>query len=275
MSFTTLIQSGADAASDISQLLGSSQQENICGCKTERAVHVVNELITPKVNYESWTEFARLVYQVQDDYCSCLATAVHNELSQHKTSVVLGSVCLIHSTPINLPHLQKHGSQIIARLTKNKGMFWCQMVAHLVYTRVIRAASIYNDVLTFGTDFEDDIDLNKTRIDCMVHIMQQEIRHTFSGAMPFSIYTLCSGFVSTLLVKNFVFFDNSDFTAFTDSQFHTLILTLCTGLHARLGKLSPLHVLDSELLQFICSWLQASQLLKHLVFHTQEQWLCS
>ena len=96
-----------------------------------------------------------------------------------------------HITPINLPYLQVHGSRIIARLTKIKGMFWCQMVAHLVYTRVMRAAAIYNDVLAFVVDFQDTIHANETHIERMVHIMQQEVRHTFSGAVPFSIYTLC------------------------------------------------------------------------------------
>lgn len=37
-----------------------------------RALHVCNELVTPEVHYESWREFAELVYAVQDRYCACV-----------------------------------------------------------------------------------------------------------------------------------------------------------------------------------------------------------
>jgi hypothetical protein len=56
------------------------------------------------------------------------------------------------------------------------------------------------------------------RVALMISVMQQEVRHTFSGAMPFSIYTLCSGFVSMLLVKNLTFYDDKQLTAFTHEQ---------------------------------------------------------
>jgi hypothetical protein len=36
------------------------------------------------------------------------------------------------------------------------------------------------------------------------------VRHTFSGVMYFSIYTLCSGFVSILLVNNFTLYDDRE-----------------------------------------------------------------
>ena len=103
--------------------------------------------------------------------------------------------------------------------------------------------------------------------------MQKKVRHTFSGAMPFSIYTLCSGFVSTLIVKNFTFYDNRDFTAFTHGQFCALLLALRMGLHPRLGQRCPLLPLQDDVLQCMCAQLAASQLVKHIVFHTQERWL--
>jgi hypothetical protein len=103
--------------------------------------------------------------------------------------------------------------------------------------------------------------------------MQKEMRHTFSGAVPFSIYSLCSGFVSTLLVKNFTLYDDCDFTAFTHAQFCALLLALCMGLHPRLGQHCPLIALQDDVLRCICAQLPASQLTKHIVFHTQEQWL--
>jgi hypothetical protein len=272
----------SERAPYITELLLNESQSALCrSCrartasdsKPARALHIVNELVTPEAEYESWKEFAELVYEVQDEYCACVGTAVEMALQEHRTSVILGRVCLLYGAPIELPHLRLNGPRIIMHLTKQNGLFWCQMVAHLVYTRAIRAAGMYNDILAFMADGDHarwDLDSN---IDRLIQVMQQEVRHTFSGSMPFSIYTLCSGFVSTLLVKNFTFYNNHDLTAFTDAQFRSLLLTLCMALHPRLGKQSPMHFLQDDLLQHICSLLPASQLLKHIVFHTQEQWL--
>jgi hypothetical protein len=276
---------GGDRAPYVTQLLLNESEAALCrACrartasdsKPARALHIVNELVTPAVQYDSWKEFAELVYEVQDEYCACLAAAVEAALEEHKTSVILGRVCVLYGTPIELPLLRLQGPHIIMHLTKENGLFWCQMVAHLVYTRAIRAAVMYNDILAHLAEGDDarldalELGSNTNRL---IQVMQQEVRHTFSGALPFSIYTLCSGFVSTLLVKNFTFYNNHDLTAFTDSQFRSLLLTLCMALHPRLGKHSPMHLLQDDLLEHICSLLPASQLAKHIVFHTQEQWL--
>jgi hypothetical protein len=103
--------------------------------------------------------------------------------------------------------------------------------------------------------------------------MQQEVRHTFSGAMLFSIYTLCSGFISTFLVKNFTLYDDKLLTALTHEQFRDILLTLCMGMHLLISKHSSLLPLTSDILRLACARLSASQLEKHIVFLTQEQWL--
>ena len=105
----------------------------------------------------------------------------------------------------------------------------------------------------------------------LIEVMKEEVRHTFSGAMPFSIYTLCSGFVSTLLVDNFTFYDDGKLTAFTHAQFEDMLLALCMGLHRRLGLKSPWLSMHDELLQSVCSRLRASQLKQHIVCHTYEE----
>lgn len=106
-----------------------------------RALHVVNELVTPDVEYESWKEFAGLVYAVQDSYCECVAQATMLAVAQQQFSLVLGRV---YGFSPELTHLQERGPGIILRLTKSQGVFWCKMVAHLLYTRVARAAAIFN-----------------------------------------------------------------------------------------------------------------------------------
>jgi hypothetical protein len=273
---------GGDRAPYIARLLLAESGAVCRACRAReaerpreaRALHVVNELVTPEVHYESWREFAELVYAVQDRYCACVQVAVREALRREQVSRVLGS---FYGFPLELEHLRTHGPAVILELTKGAGDFWCNMVAHLVYSRVTRAAAIFGEVLA-GLEHGDDERARgrwaraETEAQ-LVDIMHQEVRHTFSGAMPFSIYTLCSGFVSTLLVKNFTFYDDAELTAFTDSQFRALLLALCMGAHPRLGARSPLLALHGDLLQAVCARLPASQLLKHIVFHTQEQWL--
>ena len=272
---------GQDCAAHITRLLQDEDNSSVCNSccaklglesSAARAALVVNELITPEVDYDSWKQFAETVYQVQDDYCSCVATAVRNANEQYNHSMVLGSVWLLSAVPIELPYLQDHGPAIMMQLTQRQGIFWCKMAAHLLYTRAMRAAAIYNDALTTLADYDEQFATGQS-LENLVQIMQQEVRHTFSGAMPFSIYTLCSGFVATLLVKNFTFYEDRHHTAFTNKQFRTLLLTISMGSHQRLGDRSPLLVLESDILQFICSFLHSSHLMKHYVFHTSEQWL--
>lgn len=49
--------------------------------------------------------------------------------------------------------------------------------------------------------------------------------------------------------------------------------SLCPCLRPRLGKYSPMLVLQHDILQATCARLAASQLKKHIAFHIQEQWL--
>lgn len=239
-------------------------------------VHIVNELVTPEVDYSSWKEFVDLVYLVQDVFCNVLAATVLEEFQTQHKSPVLGSVYCRMPT---LERMKALGPKIIMRLTNGNGEFWCSMVSHFVCGRALRAAAIFEDVSTSfndmlslqdgrGIDFEEH-----DRVALLISSMQQEIRHAFSGAMPFSIYTLSSGFISTLLVKNFTFYADKNLTAFTHNQFREILLTLCMGLHPRLGERSVLLPVTSDILRLVCARLCASELEKHIVFHTQEQWL--
>ena len=237
-------------------------------------VHIVNELVTPEVDYNSWKEFVDLVYLVQDVFCNLLEATVLEEFETQHMSPVLGSIYCRMPT---LTRMKALGPSVIMRLTNGNGEFWCSMVSHFVCSRALRAAAIFEDV---STSFEDMLRLQdgtgmqeQDRLALMINSMQQEIRHTFSGAMPFSIYTLSSGFVSTLLVKNFTFYADKHLTAFTHKQFRKMLLTLCMGLHQRLGERSVLLPVTSDILRLVCSRLCASELEKHIVFHTQEQWL--
>ena len=239
----------------------------------EFPIHIVNELVTPEVRYDSWQEFVHLVYVVQDVFCALLEVSVREELETQHLSPVLGSVFC--STP-TLARVKAEGPAIIQLLTKNKGEFWCEMVSHFVCCRALRAAAIFDDVQCSICDtlqLSPRVLQGEEKKQMLISIMQQVVRHTFSGAMPFSIYTLCSGFVSTLLVKNFTFYADEYLTAFTHAQFADMLLALCMGLHQRLGENSCLLPVTSDILRLVSASLSASQLEKHIVFHTQEQWL--
>lgn len=259
-----------------------------------RHIHEVNELVTPDVQYDTWKEFVDLVYSVQNDFCDLLADAVCDDMHVLRIESVRAP---IHGTqnemhhevparpigrPITLAHMREHGPEIVMRLTKQQGPFWCAMVSHFVCARALRAAAMYEDFISSHSyNQESPLQPLQPRVEArlegtitdLVSAMQREVRHTFSGAMPFSIYTLCSGFISTLLVKNFTFYHNTQLTAFTHTQFQHILLTLAHGLHPRLGANSMLQNLDNDTLRLVCASLSPSQLQKHILFHAQEQWL--
>jgi hypothetical protein len=248
----------------ISMDIISSVAINPCSCgltQQDQGV-VVKRLASPEVNYSTWGEFADLLFSVQENYCLCLVVSFRMDVEAHAASPLPHAA---NSLQFKLSHLQEQGPRIIMELTKHEGAWWCAMVAHFICSRVLRAASIYQHIREELRSEEPDESaraeaLASRRMLSLINIMQEEVRYTFSGAMPFSIYTLCSGFVSMLLVDNFTFYDNGELTAFTHSQFEDI-----------LGLKSPWLGMHDELLRSVCSRLRASQLKQHIVCHTYEE----
>ena len=228
------------------------------------SIYIVNDMMTPEVHYKTWKEFVDLVYLVRDAFCDLVEKDVTEELQQKHLSPLIG--CEFSRMP-TLPTTKKQGPVIMQILTKNTSAFWCEMVSHFVCTRVLRAAWTFDDIWNLQMAGEP------MRTKLMINSIQQEIRHTFAGAIPFSIYTISSGFIGTLLFKNFTFFSDMHFTAFTNSEYQNMLLTLCMGMHQRLGKNSILLTLKTDILRAVCAQLCASQLQKHIICHTQEEWL--
>jgi len=244
-----------------------------CGLTQQDQGVVVRKISSPEVNYSTWGEFADLLFSVQDNYCQCLVASLTMDVEAHKASLLPQAT---NPLQLKLSHLREQGPRLIMELTKHEGAWWCEMVAHFVCSRVLRAASIYQHVREELREAESDDSardeaLASRRMLTLIEILQDEVRYTFSGAMPFSIYTLCSGFVSALLVDNFTFYDDGELTAFTHSQFEDILLALCMGLHRRLGLKSPWLCMHDELLRSVCSRLRASQLRQHIVCHTYEE----
>jgi hypothetical protein len=71
-------------------------------------VHIVNELVTPEVDYDSWKEFVELVYLVQDVFCNLLAEAVQQEFQTDHMSPVH-----IISYPSSPPFLKTYKRNIL------------------------------------------------------------------------------------------------------------------------------------------------------------------
>ena len=236
-----------------------------------KLIHIVNDMLTPEVNYNTWKEFVDLVYCVRDAFCVLVEQDVRDELSQKHLSPLIG--CTFSTTP-TLSNTKKQGPLIMQILTKNTSAFWCEMVSHFVCTRALRAAWTFNDKNDMW-NLEDSPEPLRTSL--MINCMLQEIRHTFAGAIPFSIYTLSSGFIATLLVKNFTFFsdmyDGCQVTLFANSEYQNMLLTLCMGLHPRLGQKSIMFPLTNDLLRVVCAKLCASDQEKYTICQNQEEWL--
>lgn len=227
-----------------------------------RQAVVVHSVVPPSVTYDSWKEFSTLLFLVQDAYCACLVNSMRIELEN--------GLALQSGGSFHLPHLMTQGPSLLMRLTKQRGAFWCRMVANFLYSRVLRAADIYHKVLEQA---RADPELEHHGLMHLIEIMQAEVRYTFSTAMPFTIYSLSSGFVSTLMIENFKFYDDAELTAFTEAEVERLLLTLCMGLHRRLGMHSPLLSMKDDILQSICARLFTSKLRAHVAFQTRRELL--
>jgi hypothetical protein len=244
----------------------STFDHNDCLTMLCKSIYIVNDMMTPEVHYNTWKEFVKLVYFVQEAFCSLVEKDVTEELETKYLSRLIGYEFTKMPT---LQSTKQQGPLILQILTKNTSSFWCEMVSHFVCTRALRAAWIFNDIHEI-LNLED---LRPKKTQLMINTMQQEIRHSFAGTIPFSIYTVSSGFIATLLVKNFTFFSDIHFTAFTNAEYQDMILTLCMGMHSRLGQNSILLTLKTDILRAVCAQLCVSEQQKHIIAHKQEEWL--
>lgn len=144
---------------------------SVRGASRERASH-------SRGRHGTWKDFVDLVYKVQDEYCACVATACLVAREERTVSVVLGDVYTVHGTvlPDELSHLRINGPLIIAQLTKNQGILWCQMVAHFLYCCALNAAATYVDVVSDVRNggFDD-----QSLTDGMIRTMHKEVRRSF------------------------------------------------------------------------------------------------
>ena len=47
-----------------------------------KPIHLVNELVTPEVEYRTWKEFVDLVYLVQDEFCASSIDMYNNDVGK-------------------------------------------------------------------------------------------------------------------------------------------------------------------------------------------------
>jgi hypothetical protein len=84
-------------------------------------VHIVNELVTPEVDYDSWKEFVELVYLVQDVFCNLLAEAVQQEFQTDHMSPVLTT------TSCSLTHMNRSEVPLATRMQFLGSLNTCQI----------------------------------------------------------------------------------------------------------------------------------------------------
>jgi hypothetical protein len=80
------------------------------------------------------------------------------------------------------------------------------------------------------------------------------------------------GFVAALISKNFCIMDCDTRTVMSVSQYNIFLLTLCMGLHDRLGAGSLLSSLDDEVLRQITASLLMPRDSALSVFAEHEKW---
>jgi hypothetical protein len=98
----------------------------------------------------------------------------------------------------------------------------------------------------FGDQYHLEFDYEHLR-----DLMQSSVQYAFSGLVPFNMCFSNCGFVAALISKNFCIRDCNLRTVMSVSQYNVFLLTLCMGLHDRLGAGSLLSSLDDEVLRQI------------------------
>lgn len=239
----------------------SADTYSIAGAAAQQGV-IARWLQSPTIAYDTWHEFSALLTEAQETYCRCLVVSVMQELDARELPLREAA----RNFSFTLSHAQAQGPRILMGLTKQEGAWWCAVVAHFVHSRVLRASIVYQRTIERLEDAElggpagsaQDELLFCRRISAFLEVLHEEVRHTFSGVAPWSVHTLSSGFVSTLIAENFTFYDDPERTAFTNSQFRDILLALCMGLHPSLGASSPLLPMHDELMLTLCNLVCAS-----------------
>ena len=131
-----------------------------------------------------------------------------------------------------------------------------------------------DSVVCNGNHFPTNLDIVALHNSTCTRALTRGCVLWFAGAVaPFNT-CFCFGFVTALLSKNFCIMDCNTRTVMSVSQYNIFLLTLCMGLHNRLGAGSLLSSLDDEVLRQITASLLMPRDSALSVFAEHEKWLC-
>ena len=268
----------------------------------------------PEIEYDNRVEFVTLAYQAQHQYIEILRQSMDEE-NLNNTMLQSRFVSMPHVddfvqegpdqakfVPIfddsSFSYLQTHGTDALLTLTKNQGNAWCSHINHFIVRHLIRAAKIYANTISYYSMYGPSVHqwpyspltYFHFKKDQCFDMLKEEVHFLFSGGMPLCVASK-EGFVSQLLRSNFyliiqyfewglisnatrlIQFPN--FFYLSRTEYFEYILTVCMGLHTRLGEHCVFYELQDDLLQRICTLVfqSYSDAVAQQIFENDEQWL--
>lgn len=233
----------------------------------------LSEAFELEVAYTDWKEFLHLVYLTQSKFLQLISTAVQKERQQILNE---SSQYWFQIDTSSFYHLQNEAPAVLEIMTKNTCHKFCKNMASVLCRICISAAITCTNTLKSLNNVYD-LNLHPSTNgfwELVKESMQDGFCMSFAGAQPITINSIHNGVISSILFHNFEIFDTVMMEYFSTSQCEHLLLAICMGLHARLGKTSTIFALETEILHLICSNLFVNTQKKHALCNMHAQWIC-
>jgi len=248
---------------------------------------MILDKIVPSVPYEDWNCFVECVYTTLRSFNALVSESVLLENSLQNTKKRGSAYNFASPGNPKLPafddhsfaFLSRNAPSVLANLTRGEECVFTRLVAKQLLRECSRVVWAYTDTIYFhscyNSDHPDGCDKYHLEFDYehLRDLMRSSVQHSFSGLAPFNT-CFRFGFVAALLSKNFCIMDCNTRTVMSVSQYNMFLLTLCMGLHNRLGAGSLLSSLDDEVLRQITASLLMPRDSALSVFAEHEKWLC-
>jgi len=257
-------------------------QKNICNSEKNKKIiffiffvmHLSETTTHLQVEYADWKEFLHLVYVTQSKFLQLISTAVQeerqntlNDFSQYWFQIDTSS----------FHHLQNEAHAVLQIMTKNTCQEFCKNMAEVLCRICISAAiTCANTMKSLNNLYDLNVHPSTDHFWEMIkESMHDGFCMSFAGPQPIMINSLHnSGVISSILFTNFEIFDTVMMEYFSTSQCEHLMLAICMGLHPRLGKMSTIFALETEILHLICSYLFVNNQKKYALCNMHAQWIC-
>lgn len=226
-----------------------------------------------QVEYADWKEFLHLVYVTHSKFLQLISAAVQEE---RQKTVNNCSQYWFQIDTSSFQHLQNEAHAVFQIITKNTCHEFCKNMATVLCRKCTSAAiTCANTMKSLDNLYDLSIHPSTDHFwDLIKESMQDGFCMSFAGPQPIIINSLHNGFISCILFHNFEIFDTVMMEYFSTSQCESLMLAICMGLHPRLGKMSTMFALETDILHLICSYLFVNKQKKYALCNMHAQWIC-